>query len=285
MKKKIVSKLSYLGGMITAATLLYVAHFLGVAHAAAAATVDPVGTAQSSVDGGMTVLTSYGPIIGGMYLAYAVANSLVAKYHGSSWFAQGKRLAIATAALGVAGAALQALAIGTPWSGVLMTAVAAAFKLLSPVVAGAPAAKPATAGFAARPLVFGLGMVGLVAIAVVAGAGCGASQRETTIKTTFLSVDAARDGFLAYDRSHELSLVAHCDPAVDSKEQCTAKVAASQKALADYQAKRAKVDLAFATAYRSMTAAQIINTDQSVASMAAAAAQLYDLVKPFIGGK
>lgn len=123
----------------------------------------------------------------------------------------------------------------------------------------------------------------LIAFAVLAG--CSASARESTIKGTFVTVNAARDGFLAYDRAHEMSLVAHCDPAVESRDACVAKVAASTAALAEYQAKRAKVDGLFVGAYHSIAAAELLNTEQTVASMIAAAAQVYAAVKPFIGGK
>ena len=135
-----------------------------------------------------------------------------------------------------------------------------------------------------RPILFAVSFLALLALAV-AGSGCASSQRETTIKTTFLSLDATRDGFLAYDRAHEMSLVAHCDPAVETRDACAAKVAASTAKLAEYQASRAKIDQLFTAAFRSLTAAQILNTDQSVASAIAAASQLFAAVKPFLGGK
>lgn len=136
--------------------------------------------------------------------------------------------------------------------------------------------------------------VALAALIAIAAAGlpslggCAANQRETTIKAAMVSVDSARDGFLAYDRAHELSLVAHCDPAVDTKEQCAAKVDASNKALAAYQAKRAKIDPLFGAAYRAVAAAELLADDPSLTGMQAAIAQLIDALKPFLtstGGK
>jgi hypothetical protein len=122
-------------------------------------------------------------------------------------------------------------------------------------------------------------------VALAATYGCATSQRETTIKATFLGLDAARDSFLAYDRSHEMSLTAHCDPAVESRDACVAKVTTSTAKLAEYQASRAKIDQLFTAAFRSLTAAQILDTDQSIASAIAAASQLFAAVKPFLGGK
>lgn len=128
-------------------------------------------------------------------------------------------------------------------------------------------------------------MIRLVCLVALATSGCAASTREATIKATFLSVDSARDGFLAYDRAHEMALTAHCDPAAETREACAAKVAASTAKLAEYQAQRAKVDPLFVAAYRAVTAAQILNTDQSIAGMTAAAGQLFAAVKSFLGGK
>lgn len=102
----------------------------GLAHAAG----DPLGTAQTSVDGGIGLLTTYGPVLGSMYLLYQLASRLVAKYARASWFARGKRLAVVTGALGVAGAALQAQVAGAPWNVIALAAIAAAFKLLTPTV-------------------------------------------------------------------------------------------------------------------------------------------------------
>lgn len=107
-----------------------------VAHAAG----DPLGTAQTSVDGGIGLLTTYGPVLGSMYLLYQLASRLVATYASTSWFARGKRLAITTGVLGVAGATLQAQIAGSPWNVIALAAIAAAFKLLTPTVV--PASKP-----------------------------------------------------------------------------------------------------------------------------------------------
>jgi len=114
--------------LLSAGVLLFV--FCGMACAAG----DPLGTAQTSVDGGIGLFTTYGPVLGSMYLGYQLASRLVAKYAQSSWFAKGKRLAIATGVLGVAGATLQVQVAGSSWNVIALAAIAAVFKLLTPTV-------------------------------------------------------------------------------------------------------------------------------------------------------
>lgn len=115
-------------------TLLMTGVILVVFHGLARAAGDPLGTAQTSVDGGIGLFTTYGPVLGGMYLLYQLASRLIAKYARASWFAKGKRLAISTGLLGVTGAALQAQVVGSPWNVIALAAIAAAFKLLTPTV-------------------------------------------------------------------------------------------------------------------------------------------------------
>lgn len=110
-------------------------------------------------------------------------------------------------------------------------------------------------------------------VAIAATYGCAASARETAIKSSLVSVDAARDGFLAYDRIHELDLVAKSTSADDAKAQ-----------LAAYQAKRARLDALFVAAYHGMAAAELLSTDQSLASMQAAVAQVIEGVKALTTG-
>ena len=126
---------------------------------AVANAANAVPTAQASADGVIDVIATYGPVIGGMYLIYVVASSLVARYASSSWLAQGKRLAYVTGTLGVAGAALQAEIVGSSWTVVLAAAAAAAFKLLTPTVAGTvtePTVRPAIVTLGSLLIVAGI---------------------------------------------------------------------------------------------------------------------------------
>jgi hypothetical protein len=120
----------------------YVALFSRVVHA------DPLGAGASPSDPSVSELITYGPVICGMYLAYALANALVARYAASSWLAHGKRLAYCTAGLGIIGAALQSEIAGSPPTVILVAAVAAAFKLMTPTVTPAPS--PAGPSLASR---------------------------------------------------------------------------------------------------------------------------------------
>ena len=124
--------------------LLIAGVILFVFHGMACAAGDPLGTAQASVDGGIGLVTTYGPVLSSMYLLYQLASRLVAKYARSSWFAKGKRLAIATGVLGVVGATLQVQVAGSPWNVIALAGIAAVFKLLTPTVPPPPPSTPST---------------------------------------------------------------------------------------------------------------------------------------------
>lgn len=160
---RLVRQLASVAGAILALAVL-----LSAAVASAASSSSALPDPQASADGVVGTIATYGPVIGGMYLAYAIASSLVSRYASSSWLAQGKRLALATGVLGVSGAALQAEIAGSPWTVVAAAAGAMAFKLLTPTVSGAvpsPAslAKPAT-------------IVTLGGLLVIAGLSSGGAQ-------------------------------------------------------------------------------------------------------------
>lgn len=97
---------------------------------------------------------------------------------------------------------------------------------------------------------------------------CGASQRETAIKTSLVAADAARDAFLAYDGPHELELARSGPPTPEGKAQAAA-------ALAAYQAKRsATVDRAMIAAYRAIAVFVVLNDQPSLDGVQAAIAQV-----------
>jgi hypothetical protein len=155
--------------VLVAASALYSLPFLvSAAHAG----VDPVPAATTSVDAVLAIAQTYGVLWGGVTLAYATVRWLLARNESTHWLAQGRTLATITMLVGTAGSALQAHFAGTPWSGVIATAVLGVVHLADSNVtpAPAPALKTAQAGFAR------LGMLALLAIAggLVAGAAsCG----------------------------------------------------------------------------------------------------------------
>lgn len=102
---------------------------------------------------------------------------------------------------------------------------------------------------------------------------CGASSRERTIKTTLIGLNAARDGFVAWDGAHQQAIVAAA-PARD--------VGAAN--LAIYRDARTPVVEAITTAYRVIAIAAVLADDSaSVVSMIDAAARVQQLIATLKG--
>lgn len=109
----------------------------------------------------------------------------------------------------------------------------------------------------------------LLCLALVA---CGASQRERTIKGALVAVNAARDGFLAFDAEKQAAIVASA-PSLEAGHQ----------ALADYRTARAKVETAFVAAYRAISLAATLK-DEPLAHLSSAAEQLRTALHDLTGG-
>lgn len=173
----------------TTAAIVVTTIFCGAALAGAPAT-DPLATAGGSATGALDILTTYGPVIGGSYLLFSIAQALLTRYSSSSWFAQGKRLAVATGTLGIIGSALQEQITGAPWTVILAAAVAMAFKLLTPTVTRSPistATSTSTATATATATAGNVASVSLLLLSIV-GVTLGASQVSCGPKTTALAV-------------------------------------------------------------------------------------------------
>lgn len=95
--------------------------------------------------------------------------------------------------------------------------------------------------------------------------GCSGSQRQKTIKATLISTNAARDGFIEWDRIHQLRIV----------EQATTREEAEVK-LKSYRAARVFVVSLFETVYRSLA---IAATDTEETSLQEAMRQVRKLLK------
>lgn len=91
--------------------------------AALAATGEAPPVPPPTPDAIASYVTSYGWIVGLVALAYVVAKVFLQKNESEHWIAQGRTLAVIAAAVGVLGTGLQAYTAGTPWSGVIATAV------------------------------------------------------------------------------------------------------------------------------------------------------------------
>lgn len=104
-------------------------------------------------------------------------------------------------------------------------------------------------------------------VSLAATFGCGASQRETTLKAAVITLDTSRDAFLAYDGPHELEIAKSGPPTAEGK-------AAALSALAAYQSKRSAVDKAFMLAYRAVAAAWTLQDQPSLDGVQAAITQV-----------
>ncbi len=109
---------------------------------------------------------------------------------------------------------------------------------------------------------------------IIVLAACGASARERTLKSTYVTLAAAQAGFETYDREHQETI---------------AKTATSEAAglaqLAEYHARRAPVLDAFEIAYRTLAAAAIVSDDpKSTDAAVKAAKQLEGAIAKLTGG-
>ncbi len=241
---------------IAALVVTTVPWLLGAACAATGDAVIPPPTPDAIA----AYLTAYGPIVGVLTVAYVLAGWALRKWASSHWLAQGKRLAWATALSGIGGTALKAFVSGTPVSGVVATAVLGFLHIADAQVTPAPV-RTGQGGFTRTDLMLMLAAAG---VALFAAMGCGASQRETTIRTSVAAADGIRDTFLAYDGPHELELVAKAV----SKEDAQAKLSA-------YQAKRsATIDKAMIVVYRAIAVAATLNDQPSLDGIKSALDQL-----------
>lgn len=84
--------------------------------------------------------------------------------------------------------------------------------------------------------------------------GCGASARERMIRTTFVTVNSARDGFTTFDAQHQQQII---DDAKTLDE--------GKAALAAYRHSRETVLALFESAYHVLAAAVLADDPKSLA--------------------
>lgn len=104
-------------------------------------------------------------------------------------------------------------------------------------------------------------------------AACGASQREKAVRASVVAVNAARDGFEAWDAAHQKAIV---DKAT-SREDGEAKLAA-------YRASRDPIVHGFEIAYRLLAVAATQTDDPSLRAALAAAASAVEAATKITGG-
>jgi hypothetical protein len=120
---------------------------------------------------------------------------------------------------------------------------------------------------------YGLALVcGLLFLCTMMGA-CNRSQRTDTLRASIVSVNAARDGFLQWDRAHQASIVG----AATSRET-------GEQALASYRHEREPIVNGFSVAYRALALAATQSDDPSLKAALAEAGELVDAVQAMIRG-
>lgn len=112
----------------------------------------------------------------------------------------------------------------------------------------------------------------LLAVLLTCGAvllfGCGASQREKTIRATFHATNVAADSLVVFSKTHEDAII----DAATSKET-------AQENLKQFRAKVDHAEMTITAVYRMTAAAAIANDDQSVAALIKVAALLWTELK------
>ncbi len=125
------------------------------------------------------------------------------------------------------------------------------------------------------PTVPFLSLVALLAILVaVQSTACTKAQRRDTLKATFASVNAARDGFHTWSLNHQKALVT----ASTTREEAEARVAAYR------EQQRAPILDGFEVAYQAIALAGINDDDVSFKAALAQVSKLLAAIKALTGG-
>lgn len=80
------------------------------------------------------LIAQYGPIWGGMLLAFAIASEFVKRNEVAHWIGQGRALAAIVGAVGILGSVLEAQLGGGSWAGVVVTLMGAVKMFISPQI-------------------------------------------------------------------------------------------------------------------------------------------------------
>ena len=108
----------------------------------------------------------------------------------------------------------------------------------------------------------------LVAVLVVLLAACGPSNRTNTIRTTLVSVNAARDGFLVFDEDIQTKIVDKSTSLADGQNKLDA-----------YRAHRAEVVAAFEVVYRALAIAAVDPDKADLAEVLIEVKQLFYMLE------
>ena len=115
--------------------------------------------------------------------------------------------------------------------------------------------------------------VSLLSLVFVLLSACpGPDSKQKALQTSLTALNAARDGFLAWDKNHQQKIV---DEAT-SMEQ-------GKAALAAYRSKREPVVQGFVVAYSALAVAALERSAAMILEAALAAKEVYSLVKMLTG--
>jgi hypothetical protein len=98
---------------------------------------------------------------------------------------------------------------------------------------------------------------------MIAFTGCGASQREKTLRATLIATNAARAGFTKFDADHQQQIVKDATSLEDGKAK-----------LAAYREDRDKVRLLFEAVYEGIAAAMLLDDKAPLTELLKAAENL-----------
>ncbi len=118
-----------------------------------------------------------------------------------------------------------------------------------------------------RPVIPALVAHAVLFALLVVAAACNQDQRTKTIHATIVSVDAARDGFVSWDRQHQLAIVEKAT----TREQGEAELVA-------YRLKRESVVDGFRVAYRGLAVAATQTDEPSLKAALAESGKLLTLI-------
>ena len=115
-----------------------------------------------------------------------------------------------------------------------------------------------------------MALLGAVVFALTACPGPDAKERA--LRSSLTALNAARDGFVAWDKDHQQKIVEEATSLEDGKSK-----------LAAYRAKREPVTQGFVVAYSAIAAAALDRSAAMIVEAAVAAKEVYDLVKLLTG--
>jgi len=119
-----------------------------------------------------------------------------------------------------------------------------------------------------------LGLACFVLFVTSLQAACTKAQRQDTLRASLLSVNAARDSFVAWDLAHQQGLV----------DRATTREEATQ-AVSEYRVTQGKVTEWFATAYQALAVAATQSDDASFTQAVDAVRELLRDLQQVIGSK